>query len=55
MIYHYHWCWYLIGLICCPKLTFMIFLSLYVPNIPLPLMIIGWIIAIIPSISMKDK
>ncbi len=45
----YHWVWYLIGFLFVPRLTFMVLLSLYVENIPLPLMIIGWIIALMPT------
>lgn len=44
----YHWFWYLLGFIFCPKLTIMIFISLYFKNyLPLPLFIIGWVLAIL--------
>jgi hypothetical protein len=44
----FHWVWYGIGFIFCPRLTIMIMLSIYSKGfIPLPLMIIGWIIAIL--------
>jgi len=44
----YHWVWYLLGFRFCPKLTIMIWMSIYFKNIiPLPLFIIGWIIAIL--------
>lgn len=44
----YHWFWYLLGFIACPKLTIMIFISLYFMDyLPLPLFIIGWVFAII--------
>ena len=46
----YHWVWYLLGFMINPKLTIMIWLSLYFFNVlPLPLFIIGWVIAIIPT------
>lgn len=55
-IWQYHWFWYLLGFICCPKITFMILLSLHVKGIPLPLMVIGWIFAILGSTSIvEDK
>ena len=50
----YHWVWYLIGFIFVPRLTIMIWISLYFANVlPLPLFIIGWILAICPTISVK--
>jgi len=50
----YHWVWYLIGFIICPRLTVMIWISLYFANIlPLPLFIIGWFIALCPKIEVK--
>ena len=49
-IFLYHWVAYLFGFICCPRLTFMIFLSIYFPALlPLPLFIIGWILAFCPQ------
>lgn len=51
LINNYHWIWYLIGFMTCPQLTIMIGLSLYAEtlHIPLPLMIIGWVIALFPK------
>lgn len=51
----YHWVWYLLGFISCPRLTIMIGLSLYAKtlNIPLSLMILGWILALMPRITIK--
>lgn len=44
----FHWVWYGLGFLVCPKLTIMIVLSIYLKTfIPLPLMIIGWTIAIL--------
>lgn len=55
-IFHYHWIWYLIGFIMSPKLTIMIWLSIYFKNvIPLPLFIIGWVLAILSCISVKSR
>lgn len=46
-ITNYHWFWYLLGFIFVPRLTIMIWVSIYFANvIPLPLLIIGWILAI---------
>ena len=43
----FHWIWYGIGFLCCPRLTIMVALSIYSNGfIPLPLMVIGWIVAI---------
>jgi hypothetical protein len=42
----YHWGWYLLGLLVLPRITFMIFLQLHVPIIPLWFIIMGWIWAI---------
>lgn len=50
----FHWIWYGIGFICCPRLTIMIALSIYLKDfIPLSLMIIGWIYAILGSIKIN--
>ena len=47
-ISQYHWVWYLLGFIFVPRLTIMIWLSIYFARIiPLPLLIIGWIIAVL--------
>lgn len=55
-ISHYHWVWYLLGFTICPKLTFMIWLSIYFPNIlPLPLFVVGWVLAVIPTFSITFK
>jgi len=44
----FHWILYGLGFLFCPRLTIMIALSIYSNGfIPLPLMIIGWIVAII--------
>ena len=52
----YHWVWYLIGFICLPKLTLMIFISLYFPHfLPLPLFIFGWIYAVLPTINFSKS
>ena len=55
-IFMYHWVAYLLGFILCPKLTFMIWLSLYFPHLlPLPLFIIGWILAFCPTSVVNTK
>lgn len=55
-IFHYHWIWYLIGGIYSPHLTFMIWLSIYFPNtLPLPLFIIGWVIAVMKTVTIKKE
>jgi hypothetical protein len=55
-INHYHWVWYLIGFMCAPKLTIMIFLSIYAKGmLPLPLFIIGWGLAILSTFSITTK
>jgi len=49
----FHWVWYLLGFLTCPKLTIMIALSIYLKEfIPLPLMILGWIVAICNHVSI---
>lgn len=50
----FHWIWYLLGFLFCPRLTIMIVLSIYgaILNIPLWLLIIGWIFAVL-SITIK--
>jgi len=53
-ITQYHWIWYLLGFMIAPRLTFMIWLSLYFSNIlPLPLFIIGWTYTIVNGIKIK--
>ena len=43
----YHWVWYILGFIFAPRTTFMVLISVYCKDIvPLPLLIIGWIIAV---------
>ena len=55
-IYHYHFIWYILGFLFVPRLTFMIWLSLYFGTVlPLGLMIFGWIIALIPNITNTKK
>jgi len=45
---NFHWIWYGLGFLFYPRLTIMIALSIYLKQfIPLPLMIIGWIVAIV--------
>ena len=58
MIYlsEFHWVWYSLGFLVCPKLTIMVVLSIYLKDfIPLPLMIIGWVVAIFKHISIGSK
>ena len=48
-IQDFHWIWYGIGFLIDPRLTIMIALSIYSNGfIPLPLIIIGWIVALVP-------
>lgn len=49
----YHWVWYLLGFIACPRLTVMIVLSIYVPGLPLWLMIVGWFFAVCPKLEYR--
>lgn len=51
----YHWVWYGLGFVFCPKLTIMIGLSLHIPGIPLPLMILGWIRALLGTFCFRIK
>ncbi len=52
----FHWIWYGIGFIFCPRLIIMIVLSIHFKDlIPLPLMIIGWIYAILPSFTTNSS
>lgn len=54
-IHLYHWFWYLLGFIFCPRLTIMIFISLYFKNyLPLPLFVIGRILKLIGKIWKKN-
>ena len=53
VLWNYHWVWYLLGFLFVPRLTFMIWLSIYFGTLlPLPLMIIGWIVAMIPNLTV---
>lgn len=55
-ITNYHWIWYLVGFLFCPKLTVMIFISLYFRNIlPIPLFVIGWIFAIVGLVNVNSE
>lgn len=54
-IFAYHWVWYLLGFIACPRITVMIFLSIHVPGLPLWLMIVGWFFAITHSTDHKRE
>lgn len=50
----FHWCWYLLGFIFCPRLTVMIWISIYFGSvIPLPLMVIGWVFAVLGSCTLR--
>ena len=48
----YHWVWYLLGFLFVPRLTIMICLSIYFKDsLPLPLFVIGWVLAILGSFT----
>jgi hypothetical protein len=53
----YHWVWYLLGMMCTPKLTIAIALSLHGQALHLPtvVMVFVWIVAITDAISVKVK
>ena len=52
----FHWIWYGIGFLFCPKLTIMITLSIYLKQfIPLPLMILGWIVVFFTHVEIGSK
>lgn len=52
----FHWIWYGLGFLFVPRLTIMIVLSIYLKNfIPLPLMTIGWMVAILNLFSSSNK
>ena len=52
----YHWVWYILGFIFCPRITVMIFLSIYASQIlPLPLLVCGWILAVISGSTSTYK
>jgi len=51
----YHWIWYGLGVVFCPRLTIMIALSLYSNGfIPAPLMILGWVVVLFPFSSTSN-
>ncbi len=51
----FHWVWYLLGFLCCPKLTIMIALSIYLKQfIPLPLMILGWMAVFCAHVNIRS-
>jgi len=53
-IHTYHWIFYCLGFLFAPRLTIMIWISLYGGHlIPLPLMIIGWICSLGITIEKK--
>lgn len=53
----FHWVWYLLGVIEYPRLTIAIALSLHGHDlhIPVPAMIIVWLVAIIVDVLGKIK
>lgn len=51
MIEQFHWGWYLFGLLICPRITFMIFLSYHCAYVPMWLMVLGWIFAVSKNIK----
>ena len=52
----FHWIWYGLGFLCAPRLTIMIVLSIYLKNfIPYPLMVIGWVCAILGLVKIENK
>ena len=45
---HYHWVWYILGFAFVPRLTLMIFITIYFRNFfPITLFIWGWILAFV--------
>jgi hypothetical protein len=55
-ISNYHWIWYTLGFIFCPRLTFMIWLSIYFKDaLPMPLFVFGWVFVVLTSISIKTN
>ena len=55
-IQDFHWIWYGIGFIMCPRLTIMIMLSIHFNSfIPFPLMVIGWLCAILVNLSCSSS
>ena len=55
-ISNYHWIWYGLGFVFCPRLTIMIMLSIHFNQfIPLPLMIIGWCYVILTTIVISSQ
>ena len=55
-ITNYHWIWYIIGFVFAPKLTIMIWLSIYFKDIiPLPLFVIGWVLLALSCCPSKRE
>jgi hypothetical protein len=55
-ITNYHWVWYLLGFLCWPRLTFMIWLSIYFSQaFPTLVYIILWTITILNSIKITTR
>ena len=53
---NFHWVWYGLGFLFCPRLTIMIALSIYLKNfIPLPLMILGWIVVFFTHVNIGSN
>ncbi len=48
----YHWVWYLLGFIACPRLTFAILATIYF-NLPVWLSIIIWVVVILNMLLTK--
>jgi len=55
-ITNFHWVWYGLGFLVCPRLTIMIMLQIYFKEfIGQPLMLIGWIVVILSLFSGGNK
>lgn len=51
----FHWIWYGLGFIFAPRLTIMIALGIYLKDfIPLPLMALGWVVAVYSCFSINN-
>ena len=49
-IHLYHWVWYMLGALFAPRLTIMIFVSIYLAKfIPLPLFVMLWAFTILAN------
>jgi hypothetical protein len=49
---HYHFIWYLLGFAFVPRLTLMIFITIYFRNLfPTVIFITGWILAFVMAAS----